>query len=104
MSGNRTLFLSDLLAHGNRNIPWAVTVSPDAAKLLAHQAGCTTIDDFLEFGRDRVKPVKDSLRHQPTRLWRVALEPIKFIRRAFFFRPGNVFHRIGRAVPITGAA
>lgn len=104
MSINWTLFLSDLLAHGNGNIPWAVTVSADTAKLLAHQAGCTTVDDFFEFGRDRVKPMKDTLGHQPTRLGRVALEPIKFIRRAFLFRAGNVFHRIGGTVPIAGAA
>jgi hypothetical protein len=85
-------------------IAWAVTVSADAAKLLAHQAGCTTVDDFLEFRRDRVKPVKDALGHQPTRLRREALKSIKFIRSAFLVRAGNVFHRIGRTVPVAGAA
>lgn len=104
MSINRTLFLSDLLAHGNGNISRAVTVTAHAAKLLAHQAGCTTVDDFLEFRRDRVKTVKDALRHQPTRFGGVALEPIKFVRRAFLFRAGNVFHRFGRTVSIARTA
>ena len=104
MSINRTLFLSDLLAHGDGNIPWPVTVTADTAKLLAHQAGCATVDDFLKLRRDRVKAVKDALRHQPTRLGGVALEPIKFIRRAFLFRAGNVFHWIGRTMSITGTA
>src|SRR5688572_641731 len=48
--------------------------------------------------------MKNTLRHQPTGLRRVALESIEFIRRAFLFRPWNVFHRIARTMAVTGAA
>jgi hypothetical protein len=34
----------------------------------------------------------------------MALEPVKFIRRALLFRAGNIFQRVGGTVPIAGAA
>ena len=65
---------------------------------------CTTIDDFLKYRRDRVKPMKDTLGDQPTQLGREALEPIKSISGGLLLGAGNVFQRIGGSVSIAGAA
>jgi hypothetical protein len=99
-----TLFFSYLLSHGDCNIPRTITVIADAAELLAHQTIRTAIDDFFEFGSDRIQTMEDALRHQPTRLRRVALKPVEFIRRTFRFGARDIFHGVGRAMPVTRAA
>ncbi len=101
---DRTVFLGYFLPHRNRDVPRPVTVVAHATELLAHETIRAGIDHFFKLGRNRIEAVKNPLRHQPARLRRVTLKPVKFIGRAFLFRSRRIFHRIRRSMAIARTA
>ena len=104
MSFDGAVLLGYLLAHRDRDVPRAITVVAHAAQFLAHETVGAGVNDFFQFGGDRVESVENPLRHEPARFRGEALEAIKLVRRALGLWPGEIFHRIGRSMTITRTA
>src|SRR5438132_1251842 len=98
------VFFSHFFAHRDGDIPGSVAVIAHSAKLLTHEAVSTGVDDFFELRRDLIETVEYTLRHKPARFRSKALEPIELVRRTLGLWPGEIFHRIARAVAVTRAA
>src|SRR6266478_2465510 len=98
------ILFGHLFAHRDGDVPRPESIVTHATELLAHQAIRAGVDDFFKLRRDSIEPVKHALRHEPARLRRKSLEAIELVGRAFGLRSGNVLHRIGGTMAVTGTA
>src|SRR4029077_6581892 len=93
-----------VFAHRDGDVPRPESIVAHATELLAHETIRASVDDFFKLRRDSIEPVKHALRHEPARLRCKSLEAIELVGGALGLRSGNILHRIGGTMAVTGTA